>query len=159
MAGYTHGFAFDEALARTICERLATGETFSSISKDEGMPSRDTIRSWKESHPEFKQAWDDALLDGCHALLDETQEIADDGRNDWMERFDKDGKSLGWVLNGEHVQRSKLRIWTRHELIKRKRPDVFSDKVQLAHSGEIGRRELSDEELDAEIAKRLAAAP
>ena len=36
------------------------------------------------------------------AIADELLEIADDGRNDWMQRTGNDG---GWDLNGEHIQR------------------------------------------------------
>jgi hypothetical protein len=39
---------------------------------------------------------------------DEMYAIADDGKNDWMESNDPDNP--GYKLNGEHVQRSKLRV-------------------------------------------------
>ena len=45
------------------------------------------------------------------AWADELREIADDGRNDFMERIAPDG-SVERVLDNEHVLRSKLRIDT-----------------------------------------------
>lgn len=52
-------------------------------------------------------------------------EIADDASNDWMERTGKDGESIGWQLNGEHVNRSKLRIDTRKWVMERMAPKRF----------------------------------
>ena len=45
-----------------------------------------------------------------------------------MERLGPDGQSLGWQLNGEHVQRSKLRVWARLELLKKWNPKKYGDK-------------------------------
>lgn len=124
---------FNQTIADTICERLGEGETLVSICRDEDMPGRRTVGDWRKANPEFAKAYDEAMLQGCHALLDETLEIADDGSQDYT--TDKDGNP---VFDSEHVQRSKLRIWARHELIKRKRPDEFSDKQKLEHSGSLG---------------------
>lgn len=116
VGGYTHGMQYDEDIARQICERLAAGETYAAISRDEGMPKRQTVTRWRAANSEFAAAYEEAMLEGCHALLDETLAIADDTEEDSSSR--------------------KVRIWTRHELIKRKRPDVFSDKVNMQHSGD-----------------------
>jgi transposase-like protein len=120
---------FTQALADDICQRLGEGETLTAICREEGMPARRTVSDWRRLHPEFAQAYDEAMLQGCHALLDETLAIADDSSRDYTA-----GKDGAEVLDSEHVQRSKLRIWARHELIKRKRPDMFSDK--LLHGGD-----------------------
>ncbi len=42
--------------------------------------------------------------------------IADDGRNDWMERNGE--KDAGWVANGEAIQRSKLRADVRKVCVR-----------------------------------------
>lgn len=39
----------------------------------------------------------------------ECAEIADDGRNDWMEKEGRDGSKF-YQLNGEHVRRSEIRL-------------------------------------------------
>jgi hypothetical protein len=40
----------------------------------------------------------------AQGIADELLEIADDGRNDWMQRTGND-ECGGWELNGEHIQR------------------------------------------------------
>jgi hypothetical protein len=37
-------------------------------------------------------------------------EIADDGRNDWVERRNGNGEVIGWQVNGEHIQRFRARL-------------------------------------------------
>lgn len=145
--------AYTPELAAEIVRRLYAGETLTAICLDEHMPTRQTVNNWRKANEAFGLECDDAILNGCHALLDETIAIADDREGDY--RSDKDGNE---VFDSEHVQRSKLRIWARHELIKRKRPDVFSDKVQLEHAGRLQVDQVSDEALDARIAELMAKA-
>ena len=58
-------------------------------------------------------------------------EIADDASNDWMERRDQDsGEVVGWQLNGEHIQRSWVRIDTRKWLMSKRAPQRQGDRVQ-----------------------------
>jgi hypothetical protein len=141
-------------IAAEILRRLSEGETLVAICREDGMPGRSTVHDWRKADPAgFGVAYDAAVELGCHALLDETLEIADDASGDY--RTDKDGNP---VLDSEHVQRSKLRIWTRHELIKRKRPDLFSEKVQLEHGGKLQVQQLDDSTLDARIAELMAKA-
>lgn len=127
-----HGYGFDEGKAAEIVRRLAEGETLRGICRDEGMPKKSAVYEWRRSNEAFGKAYDEAMEQGCHALLDETLEIADDSARDYRSTDE------GEVFDSEHVQRAKLRIWTRHELIKRKRPDLFSDKQQHEHSGPNG---------------------
>lgn len=105
-------------LAAEICRRLSEGETLVSICKNDGMPARRTVTDWRKAHEDFARAYDEAMLEGCHAILEGTIDIADDLEEDPASR--------------------KTRIWARHELIKRKRPDEFSDKQKLEHSGSVG---------------------
>jgi hypothetical protein len=72
---------------------------------------------------------------GYLKLADELLEIADDGTNDWMKRFGKDGEDLGWALNGEHIARSRLRVDTRKWLLSKCLPKVFGDRIATEHSG------------------------
>jgi hypothetical protein len=66
---------------------------------------------------------------GYDAIAEECLNIADDASNDWMERTGE--KGAGWMLNGEHVQRSKLRIETRLKLLA-KWSNKYSDKTLIA---------------------------
>lgn len=68
------------------------------------------------------------------ALFDETLDIADDGTNNWETRERPDGSTYE-SLNHEHVQRSELRIEARHWMASKLRPKVYSDKLDVEHSG------------------------
>ncbi len=43
----------------------------------------------------------------------------------------------GYKLNGEHVQRSRLRIDTRKWLAGKLKPKKYGDRINLDHAGEI----------------------
>jgi hypothetical protein len=60
-------------------------------------------------------------------MADELIDIADDGRNDWMAR--PGNATIGYELNGEHVQRSRLRSDTRKWLLSKCLPKVYGDKI------------------------------
>jgi hypothetical protein len=70
---------------------------------------------------------------GIEALLDEVVDISDDGTNDWMER-EYDSGDTKIVLNGEAVQRSKLRIETRVKLAQMLKPKKYGAKLDLTNS-------------------------
>jgi len=71
------------------------------------------------------------------AMADELLEVADDGKNDWMERQGEDDQKL-YVLNGEHVQRSRIRVDTRKWLLSKALPKVYGDKLTQEHTGPNG---------------------
>ncbi len=61
---------------------------------------------------------------------DEITDIADDGSNDYIEQEQKNGK-IARVLDGEHVQRSRLRVDTRKWVLARMLPKIYGDKIAL----------------------------
>jgi hypothetical protein len=69
---------------------------------------------------------------GVEAILEEATDIADDGRNDWIEQLGPEGQCEGWRLNGEHVQRSRLRIETRLKLAEKMLPKKYGPALKLA---------------------------
>jgi hypothetical protein len=71
---------------------------------------------------------------GYDAMAEECLDIADNGGNDWMERLDADGIPIGYQVNGDHIQRSKLRIETRLKLLAKFNPKRYGDKI--VHSGD-----------------------
>lgn len=120
-------------LAEIICDRIAEGKTVRSICEQEDMPDKSTVFRWLYKHEDFATIYARAKVASGHVDEDEMAEIADDGRNDYMEKFDKDGNSLGYFLNGEHVQRSKLRWEHRRWLLERKQAKRFGTKVDVNH--------------------------
>lgn len=67
------------------------------------------------------------------AIFDEILDIADDGSNDWMERHDAEGGSIGWKENGEAIGRSRLRIDARKWMAGKLRPKVYGEKLGVEH--------------------------
>jgi hypothetical protein len=63
-------------------------------------------------------------------MAEDCLRIADDAVNDWMET------EHGPRLNGEHVQRSKLRIETRLKLLAKWNPKKYGEKLALAGDAE-----------------------
>ncbi len=125
---------YNEALADSICDRLADGESLNSICKSETMPSERTVRTWARTPDHaFSPKYAQARQIGYLKLADELLEIADDGTNDWMKRFGKDGE--GWAVNGEHIARSRLRVDTRKWLLSKCLPKVFGDRITTEHTG------------------------
>lgn len=122
--------AFDQAKADAICARLAEGEPLRVICRDEGMPSKSEVYRWREENAEFAGRFARAREQGFDEIAESTLEIADDARNDWMCRNGKE--DAGWAQNGENVQRSKLRIWTRMQLLAKWDPKRYGEKLELA---------------------------
>ena len=120
-----------------IIRRLSDGEPLAQICRTEGFPTPRTVRNWRDEDPEFASAIARAREDGFDAIAEDTLAIADDGRNDFMERLG-DGAGEGWALNGEHIQRSKLRIETRLKLLAKWDPKRYGEMVKTEHSGPNG---------------------
>lgn len=127
---------YTQELADRICEQLASGDSMRTVCKPDDMPSMQTVFSWLRTKPEFLEQYTRAKQEAADAYIEEMLDIADDGTNDWMEYHDKDGNALGWKLNGEHVQRSRVRIDTRKWVASKLKPKKYGDKVDLTSDGE-----------------------
>jgi len=147
---------YTKAVADKICERLANGESLKSICRDASMPPESTVRLWasRTDHP-FAEQYARARELGFWSMADELLDIADDGSNDWMVREGRDGEP-SWTLNGEHVQRSKLRLDQRRWLLSRMMPKTFGDKVTTEHTGADGGPIQTETNDSLESARRVA---
>lgn len=126
---------YSDKLAEEICTRLEQGESLNGICKDDGMPDERTVRGWaRDDYKGFSPKYARAREVGYLRLADELLDIADDGHNDWMVRRGQD--DAGWVANGEHLQRSRLRVDTRKWLLSKMLPKVFGDKLNLGGDSE-----------------------
>lgn len=129
---------YSQAVADAICQRIADGEPLREICRSEGMPAWRTIYDWMAAHEEFAASIARARDLGADAIAESILEIVDDGTNDWMEKLGADGQPIGWQLNGEHVQRSKLRAEVRLKLLAKWNPKKYGEKVQQEHTGPDG---------------------
>lgn len=148
--------SFTQEVADTICERLADGESLRDICQDEDMPNRATVFRWLGKSKEFSDQYARAREEQADALFDEILSIADDGRNDWMERHNNDGEAIGWRENGEAMRRSQLRVDARKWMAGKLRPKKYSDKLDLNVSGSL--QTTPEEQLNARITELLGKA-
>lgn len=126
---------YTDELGKKICKRIADGESARSIGRDEDMPDASTIFDWALNvNHAFSQQYTKARAIQAEHLFETLEEIADDGSNDWIER--NDPENPGYQFNGEHYQRSRLRIDTKKWYLSKVLPKKFGDKVDITSGGE-----------------------
>jgi hypothetical protein len=99
------------------------------------MPDMSTVFLWIQRHTEFSHQYARAKEEAADALAEEILDIADDGANDWIETNDPDNP--GYKANGEHIQRSRLRVDTRKWYASKLKPKKYGEKIDVDHSGSL----------------------
>lgn len=128
---------YSQDLADEICSQLADGKSLRSVCLADDMPDKRTIFRWLRTKQDFCHQYERAKAESADALTDEMLDIADDGSNDWMKRHGKDNEEY-WVVNGEHVQRSRLRLDTRKWIASKLKPKKYGDKITNEVTGADG---------------------
>lgn len=101
------------------------------------MPSKAAVYLWLTQHKEFVDMYTRAKEDSADTLADEILEISDDARNDWMQRNHGEDDP-GWVANGEHIQRSRLRVDARKWIAAKLKPRKYGEFARTELTGEGG---------------------
>jgi hypothetical protein len=123
---------FTEEIAAEICRRMALGESVRKILTEPGMPDWASVWRWLESNEVFRAQYARAREAQAHALVSQIFDIADDDSADWSER---DGVP---VVNGEAIQRSRLRVDTRKWFASKVLPKLYGDKLSHEVTGQGG---------------------
>ena len=110
-------------IAKVICMRLGNGESLRQICASPGMPGKTSIMRWLEANLEFRDQYARARELQAEHWAEEIIEIADDSKNDFVERDGRD------ALNAENINRSRLRVDTRKWLMARLAPKKYGDRV------------------------------
>jgi len=118
-----------------ICERIATGETLQAVCRDKRMPQWRTVYHWMDDDDEFSANIARARETGYDAIAQNCFDIADTGTNDYMATQTGEGADA-YRLNGENIQRSKLRIETRLKLLACWSPKKYGQRK--IHQGDDG---------------------
>ena len=126
---------FTSEVAEQICERLAEGNSLRSICEADDMPSKTTVFRWLSAYPDFRDQYALAREAQADTLFDDILDIADDGRNDWMER--RGEEDAGWQANGENIRRSQVRIEARKWMAGKLRPKKYGEKLDVDLNGKI----------------------
>ena len=134
--------SYTQAIGDEICERLCNGESLRAICLPDDMPSRSAVFRWlgDDGNLSFRNQYTRAREEQADTIFDECLQIADDATNDYMDRQTSDGTTGDKVLNGEHIQRSRLRIDTRKWMAGKMRPKKYGEKLELEHSGKLDTR-------------------
>ena len=146
---------YTKELADDICAQLAEGKSLRTVCLPDEMPSKTTIFNWMRTKDGFLDQYTRAKEESADAMFEETIDIADDGANDWMEN--NDPENAGYKFNGEHIQRSKLRVDTRKWMMSKMKPKKYGDRITTEHTGNVGVTDLSADQLDAKLNALLNA--
>lgn len=123
---------FSKELALKICDRIARGESLRAISKDIGIPVSTVVGWFIDDKEGVFEHYARARQIQAEHLFEELCDIADDSRNDWMER---NGYT---VADQEAIQRSKLRVDTRKWILARMDSKRYAETSKHEHSGKDG---------------------
>ena len=113
-------------IGQHVAEEVARGRSVRSVTEPLGIDESTPV-VWRRRYPEFDELMKAAYEARAWRYAEQVEEIADDGKNDWMEQ--NDPENPGYRLNGEHVQRSRLRLDARKWLASKFLPKVFGEKV------------------------------
>lgn len=158
--------AYTQEIADEICERMMNGESLRKICEPDHMPNRSTVFRWlymatqegaEEYYVKFSNQYTRAREEQADAIFDECLQIADDATNDYMANSDDEG-GTAYKLNGEHIQRSKLRIDTRKWMAGKLRPKKYGEKITQELTGKDGGAIETKDLSQNDIARRIAFA-
>jgi hypothetical protein len=111
--------------ANRILDELMSGRPLTDICSEPDMPSASSVWSWISDDREgFAARYQKAREIGWHTIGDQTLQIVDDRRNDWIVRRREDG-STQTILDPLRVARAALRLKARCWLLVRMLPRVF----------------------------------
>jgi hypothetical protein len=126
---------YTEKLAEKICFYISEGMSIRQVCSQEGMPDKSQVFRWLASNEEFRDRYAKAKTIGVEYLAEELIDIADDATNDYMESEGKDG-SVAYKINGEAVNRSRLRIDTRKWVLAKLMPKKYGEAKEEGGSAE-----------------------
>lgn len=124
--------SFAQEIADEICERIVQGESVRHICDDEKMPAASTVFKWLRDLPKFSEQYARAKEAQTDTMAEEILDIAEDSRNDWIEKENKRTGETFVALNHEAIERSRLRIEARKWLMGKLRPKKYGERLELA---------------------------
>ena len=136
MAGVGRPSIFNQDIADQMCEQLTDGVSLRSICRADDMPAIATVYRWFRENPPFREQFELAFMNRADTHREEILEIADNATNDWMEK--NDPNNAGFVVNGEHIQRSRLRIDARKWVSSKMNPKKYGEKIGIGQAEDLG---------------------
>jgi hypothetical protein len=125
---------FTQETGDEICQRIATGETLTSICNDLGIPRR-TVHSWRYASEEFLAQYARAKDDGFDAIAEETLRIADTPIEGIVSKVDEKGET---ITREDMLGHRRLQIDTRRWLLSKWDPKRYGDRITTELTGANG---------------------
>lgn len=124
-----------EQIIEHVLEQLSNGRAVSRIlAEDDGMPVQTTWSRWERNDEDLQQKIARARLSGADYHVHETVAIADESSNDVYIDY-VDDKPVARI-DGDAIQRAKLRIETRFKAAAMIAPRKYGAKVDVTSGGE-----------------------
>lgn len=134
MQRYKAQIKFSEVISDKICRRISNGEMLSEITDDVTMPPRDIVIGWLDDprYLEFSRAYEKACNNRGALFADQLITIADDSRNDYVDRLNSKTGEKFRVIDQEALGRSKMRLDMRMRHLKAFFPERWGDNPDTA---------------------------
>jgi hypothetical protein len=97
-------------------------------------PASETFYKWIDDDELKAKRYARACEARADLIFEEILDIADDARNDFIEKETAKGTFI--ALDNEHVQRSKLRLDARKWVLSKMNPKKYGEKLDLTTDGE-----------------------
>lgn len=117
-------------LINDICQRVSNGEALRTVLQSSDMPDSTTFYNWIDSDEEKSKQYARATSERADAIFEEILEIADENNADVY--VDDAGEAK---IDGNTVQRSKLKVDARKWMLSKMQPKKYGDKLDLTSKG------------------------
>ncbi|MBP9706803.1 MAG: hypothetical protein KBD78_04115 [Oligoflexales bacterium] len=126
---YPHAKKNDKIIDEII-EEISNGRSLVGILKSKKeYPSYTNFMRWIDADQKVREKYTKAKEAQADYLAEQLLDIADDGKNDWMQS--NDPNNPGYRFNNEHYQRSRLRVDTRKWIASKLKPKKYGEKLDL----------------------------
>lgn len=143
---------YNKDIVAKICKEIIRGKSIISITKSKDMPTISTIYLWLGAHEAFSELYTKAKEDQADTLVEEILDIADNSTNDWMKINDPD--NMGYRVNGEAINRARLRVDTRKWIASKLKAKKYGDKgITVTNNTQINN--TTTIELDSQLNEKL----
>lgn len=125
---------YSDGLLASILDRVANGESLSSVCDAYDMPSRKSFFQWVKDNPEIQAKYEFAIQMRADKLAEDIIQIADDGLNDTYK--DENGNTR---TDQDVIARSRLRVDARKWLASKMAPKKYGDRSEseVKHTGAV----------------------
>lgn len=140
-----------------ILDAFAEGALLTNLlaPKVPGMP---TLKQWaahERDYPEFRKKVEISQELWARVKWEECLRYSDNTEDDWHPRLRRNGETI-MDVNGEAIQRSRLKVETRMRIVERMFPEKYGSKSKVEVTGKDGQPLNGPQVNERELARRVA---